>query len=322
MAVTRRKASEISYETFLREYVEANLPVVVEGAGAAFPAMQEWTPEFFKSRFGPKQVNISYGEKMTFSAFIDAVIASREDAPGPYMYRLFIGPHLPELLPYLEPQNPYAFPRRLASPLMPSRWKRPDGYLKLLIGGTGGRFPVLHYDGENAHAAITEIYGDKEFILYCPDDSAYLYPKQDMPNQSRVPDPQRPDLDKFPLFAHATQHHTVLHPGDMVFVPARWWHAARVLSPSVSICQNMYDASNWRGFVEEICRDNEGLGGLKRLAKKTYMSGLGALLSALEHVPGRRRERPVGVAALAARLAPLRSTDVADSSSWSMRGWT
>jgi len=84
----------------------------------------------------------------------------------------------------------------------------------------------------------------------------------------------------------------------------------------------MYDASNWRGFVEEICRDNEGLGGLKRLAKKTYMSGLGALLSALEHVPGRRRERPVGVAALAARLAPLRSTDVADSSSWSMRGWT
>jgi hypothetical protein len=108
----------------------------------------------------------------------------------------------------------------------------------------------------------------------------------------------------------------------MVFVPARWWHAARVLSPSVSICQNMYDASNWRGFVDEICRDTEGLGGLKRFAKKTYMSGLGALLSALERAPGRGRERPVGVAALVARLAPIRSTDVADSSSWSMRDWT
>ena len=319
--VARRRAAELSYEAFLREYVDKHLPVVVEGAGQAFPAMRRWTPEFFKTTFGSRQVNISYGEKMTFAAFIDAVMASREDAPGPYMYRLFIGPHLPELLTDLEPQNPYAFPRRLASPLMPGRWRRPDGYLKLLIGGTGGRFPVLHYDGENAHAAITEIYGDKEFILYSPDNSAYLYPKQDMPNQSRVPDVQHPDLEKFPLFAQAVQHHTVLHPGDMVFVPARWWHAARVLTPSISICQNMYDASNWNGYVNEICEPAEGLGGLKRAAKKAYMTGLGGVLSALERLPGRNASTPKGVALRIARWAPIRSSDVGDSRTWSMSDW-
>jgi hypothetical protein len=310
--VVRRKASELSYESFLRDYVDRNLPVVVEGAANAFPAIERWTPEFFKNRFGSKQVNISYGETMSFSAFIDAVLASREDAPGPYMYRLFIGPHLPELLPDLEPQNPYAFPRRLASPLMLKPWRRPDGYLKLLIGGTGGRFPVLHYDGENAHAAITEIYGDKEFILYPPDDAAYLYPKQDMSNQSRIPDVQRPDLEKFPLFARATQHHTVLHPGDMVFVPARWWHAARVLSPSISICQNMYDGSNWQGYVNEVCEAVEGWAGTKRALKKAYLTGLGSLLSTLERFPSRR-----GVA----RLAPVSSAEVGHSSTWKMAGW-
>lgn len=319
--VVRRNVAELSYEAFLCEYVEKNLPVVVEGAGQAFPATQRWTPAFFKNRFGSNQVNISYGEKMTFAAFIDAVMASREDAPGPYMYRLFIGPHLPELLPDLEPQNPYAFPRRLASPLMLRPWRRPDGYLKLLIGGTGGRFPVLHYDGENAHASITEIYGDKEFILYPPEDAAYVYPKQDMPNQSQVADPQHPDLERFPLFANATQHYTVLHPGDMVFVPSRWWHAARVLSPSISICQNMYDASNWKGYVNEVCSSAAGVDGIKRVMKKVYLTGLGVLLSALERLPRRNGVAAGGLMARIAQLAPNRSSDVKDSRTWSMTGW-
>jgi hypothetical protein len=319
--VERRRAAELSYESFLRDYVDKNRPVVVEGAGDAFPAIDRWTPDYFKDRFGETQVNISFSEKMTFAAFIDAVMASREDVPGPYMYRLFIGQHLPELLGDLEPQNPYAFPRRLASPLMLRPWRRPDGYLKLLIGGTGGRFPVLHYDGENAHASITEIYGEKEFILYPPEDSAYVYPKQDMSNQSQIADPQHPDLERFPLFAKATQHHTVLHPGDMVFVPSRWWHAARVLTPSISICQNMYDASNWRGYVNEVCSSAAGVDGIKRVAKKAYLTGLGALLSTLERLPRKSSAAAGGLSARLAQLAPKRSSDVKDSRSWSMADW-
>jgi hypothetical protein len=39
-----------------------------------------------------------------------------------------------------------------------------------------------------------------------------------------------------------------------VFVPARWWHAARALSTSISVCSNMLDESNWDGFVSEVVR--------------------------------------------------------------------
>lgn len=318
--VVRRSAAELPYSVFLREYVNKNVPVVVDGATSAFPAMHKWTPDFFKREFGSKQVNISYAEKMAFAPFIDAVLASREEAPGPYMYRLFIGPHLPELLPDLEPPNPYAFPRRLASPLMLRPWRRPDGYLKLLIGGTGGRFPTLHYDGQNAHAMITEIYGDKQFILYPPEDSVSLYPKPDMPNQSHITDLQHPDLTRFPRYTNATQHFTVLHPGDMIFVPSHWWHAARVLSPSVSIRQNMYDASNWRGYVDEICPPESGIRGVKRLARKAHLIGIGCLLSLLERLP-RGNDTPAGLAAHVARLAPVRHTDVGDSSTWPTTNW-
>src|SRR5580658_3117340 len=98
LAVERRAASGLPYAEFLQEYVATNRPVVVEGAVAQWPAMQKWTPQFFKTRFGSKMVDVSYSDKMTFSDFIDAVEASSENAPGPYMYRLFLGPHLPELL--------------------------------------------------------------------------------------------------------------------------------------------------------------------------------------------------------------------------------
>jgi hypothetical protein len=318
LTVPRHSAADLSYADFLQEFVNQNRPVVIMNAAHAWPARDKWTPQYFKDRFGPLRINVSYREKMEFASFIDAVMASREDAPGPYMYRLFIGPHLPELLPDLEPQNPYAFPRRLASPLMRGQWKRPDGYLKLLIGGTGGRFPVLHYDTANMHAAITEIYGQKEFVLYPPEDSTWLYPKPAMPNQSQIEDIRRCDAARFPLFANATQHHTVLQPGDMIFVPSRWWHAARALTPSISICQNMLDGSNWKGYVDEICSPHEaGTHPLKRWLKKTYLSNLGALLSRLE------RHRLPGADGhdWKARMAPVSSADCGHSSEWPVSRW-
>src|SRR3954469_11066481 len=137
-----REAADLPYDVFVRDYIGQNRPVVVRHATPAWPAMTKWTPKFFKTQFGSRKVQVSYEEAMTFSDFIDGVLASTHERPGPYMYRLFIHEAMPELLADLTPQNPYAFPRRYSSPLMRTHWKRPDGYLKLLIGGIGGRFPV------------------------------------------------------------------------------------------------------------------------------------------------------------------------------------
>jgi hypothetical protein len=145
--VERRAAADLPYATFLKDYVGQNRPVVVSGAASAWPAVSKWKPEFFKDRFGSLVVNVSLTRKMRFDDFIDAIMASTPEEPGPYMFRFFICVHLPELLEDLTPQNPFSFPRRLASPLTPNSWRRPDGYLKLLIGGPGGSFPFMHYDG-------------------------------------------------------------------------------------------------------------------------------------------------------------------------------
>jgi hypothetical protein len=218
---------------------------------------------------------------MPMRDFVAAVQASTAQAPGPYLYRLFIHDHLPALLADLVPQNPYAFAGRHASPLMPERWRRPDGFLKLLMGGVGSKFPVMHYDLEHAHAQITEIYGDKEFYLFPPEDSDKLYPRPNQKNWSQVDNPAAPDLERFPRMADATPYRAVLKPGQTIFIPMLWWHAARPLSISISVCTALLDRSNWPGFVEDVCA-RSAHSAVKTLLKRVYFAAAGSVMHLME----------------------------------------
>jgi hypothetical protein len=298
ISIQRVRSRDVPYEQFVSEFIGGNRPVVVEQAAAEWPALKKWTPTFFKQRYGSKPVHISYEKQMPFDAFIDAVEASTPQKPGPYMFRLFICDSLPDLLDDLMPGNDYAFPRRLASPLMPRAWRRPDGYLKLLIGGPGGKFPVMHFDGENMHAAITEIYGDKEALLFAPQDSPNLYPRAERENQSEIENLVTPDYVRYPRLKEAQPYMTVLKPGETLFVPAQWWHTTRVLSPSVSVCTNILDSSNWGGFVGEVTK--AGRSKPRLLAKRVALTMLGRTLDRMEQVPALLHQR-VG------RIAPTRS---------------
>lgn len=161
----------------------------------------------------------------------------------------------------------------------------------------------MHYDAENAHATITEIYGDKEFVLFSPEDSPYMYANPRQPNHSLVDDPCRQDRERFPLLANATLYRTVLTPGDMVFVPSRWWHTARPLNPSVSVGMNILDTSNWHGFVDQVVGDMAYASPNKARLARVYFQFAHLAMSACERM---QRNLPVlaRLAALPARLAP------------------
>ncbi len=275
------RAEDLPWEAYLSQFVRRNRPVVIDGAAARWPAMQRWNPDYLRSRFGDQTVQVSYKQRMRMAEFVDAVLASTAEAPGPYLYRTFLHEHMPALLPDLIPENLYIFAARYGSPLMPQRWWRPDGYLKLLMGGVGSSFPVMHYDLEHAHAQITEIYGDKEFYLFSPEDGQHLYPRPLQVNWSQVDNPAAPDLSRFPKMASATPWRAVLKPGQTIFVPMSWWHAARALSVSISVCTNTLDRSNWAGFVDDVCTEAE-ISALKRMLKRGYFGAAGVLMRVME----------------------------------------
>jgi hypothetical protein len=280
--VPKVDAHDLPFDLFLRNYVATNRPVVIKNAAPGWNAMRAWTPEFFKTRFGSQIVEVTYGVKQQLAGVIDGVLASTAEKPGPYLHKVIIHQHMPDLLPDLAPENVYSFPRRYASPLMPSRFRRPDGYLKLLIGGVGGKFPLMHYDSDNSHAMITEIYGDKEFVLFAPEDTAYIYPHENSPSTSQLDDLDHVDLNRFPNFPKATQYRVIIKPGEAIFVPSRWWHSARVVTTSISVCTNMMYATNWPGFVDLSCASANGKTTPAKLLKRAYLQTAGMVMSAIE----------------------------------------
>jgi hypothetical protein len=78
----------------------------------------------------------------------------------------------------------------------------------------------------------------KKVILIPPGQSDYLYyPCREFGlNLHFSPvDVEHPDLKRHPRFARATPLEITVRPGEMLFIPATWWHYLRALEPSISL---------------------------------------------------------------------------------------
>jgi len=93
------------------------------------------------------------------------------------------------------------------------------------------------------HAAISQATGRKRVYLYAPDQWINLYPYTadiTTPRASRVDIPQwrRGDATqrhRFPRVANARCYTTVLEAGDLLYMPAFWWHAVEALDANISV---------------------------------------------------------------------------------------
>ena len=91
-------------------------------------------------------------------------------------------------------------------------------------------------------------------------------------------------MDKFPLFANATPYRFILRPGETIFNPAGWWHATRILSPSIAMVISTINASNWDAFADDFTRPRNGIPQPVMSALRVYLSLVGVVLSAKERL--------------------------------------
>lgn len=249
---------DLSVKDFQEQYRNPGRPVVIPGATRNWKAFGRWTPELLKDNWGTKVVEID-GYSYKFDEFIDMVVNSDEDDPAPYLVECDMTVQFPELLPEIYPPFPYLFPNRLMNKLVrtPGTSAQYQGYPELLIGGRGGQFPMLHYDSGHIHAFITQIYGDKEFTLFEPQQSIYLYPIEGFDHMSSIRDIDDPDLLRFPLFEKATPKRVIVKQGETIFVPAGWWHVTKMLTPSIAVSMNSVSRSNWDAFCKDYLKTQD-----------------------------------------------------------------
>jgi len=273
MAIERRH--KLPYAEFVRDFLKPHKPVVISGALDGWEAMK-WTPEYFQQKFPAKQFSID-GKSYKMAEFIDLVVNSSDANPAPYLRNAIIEQFLPELLRAIQPLPEYFSPNWLDGPfsqVMLSRLHR--GSPELYIGGSGGKFPYLHWDALHTHAFICQVYGTKEFTCFMPDQTPYLYVRADRANAVQIGDIENPDYEKFPLFAKATPMRFCIEPGEFLFVPAGLWHTAKMLTPSISVSVNRANASNWSSMSKDIVADARPP---LRPVAATILAGLRALYS-------------------------------------------
>lgn len=292
--IDRRKSLE--YAEFMECYMKPHKPVILVDALREWRAIERWNPQFFERTYGGVEVIVN-GQVLNLCDLVRQTLESSKQNPAPYLRNYPVKDISEDLLADISPLPDYLTPNWLGTRFYPAKIRRILGRAvipDIFIGGRGCAFPFLHYDLFNSHAFLSQIYGEKSYTLYSPDQKECLYQSPTTPNRSLIFDAMEPDLKSFPLLAAARPIRFVLGAGELLFIPAGWWHAAAVLSPSITVSINVANASNWHGLVKD---QRENAIRSPRFLNRLAAAPLGAYLACVglyRSVVPLRNEAPAG----------------------------
>jgi hypothetical protein len=256
------RCADITHERFYDEIFQRQ-PMVMAGKISHWPALQTWSPSFFKARYGDVPVWLSRYDPATSRTFLEqnidhvyreATMADYVDslshAGGVYSIRESAGmlQRNPELIEYLDHFRPFGCSQEPAEDSFAALWFAPSG------GITG-----LHIDvGEGV---LFHLHGRKHVLIFPPDQTRFLYEedieqldKQGLADRidadtmkiwrhyvrwSKV-NAFAPDFMKFPLLAEAAYLEAVIAPGDALYIPCGWWHTVHSLDITISVTKSLF----------------------------------------------------------------------------------
>lgn len=227
---TVRRVPRLTRAEFAATCLHPPTPVIITDDHSVGPDARTWTFASMRARWGHERVEAAItpgGEwsyqterhTVSFAEIVDAAMAPSGTAPrisGTQMN--------------LQTNIRWASEGMRVPPFVP-----PDQVASsnLWLQATGDK-THLHWD---AHmGALALIRGEKEIVLFAPSDWASLYPIGSGfgINWSRV-DVFRWDAAQFPRFADAHPIRLTLRAGEMLFLPATWWHCVHTTDASIGV---------------------------------------------------------------------------------------
>nr|WP_240475738.1 cupin-like domain-containing protein [Herbaspirillum rhizosphaerae] len=199
------------------------LPFVITGLVGKWP-LSALTPQTLRERFGELPVRARVGDyintafapdramqDMSLLAYLDLVADNTQDLP-PYVGNLAL--------------------RELNGLCHWPAYFRKMGPPRFWLGPAGTVTP-LHCDYDDN--IFAQIWGSKRIFLAPPHHDAFLYPREANAILFGSPfDPEAPDFERFPLARQAAMIECIMQPGELLYVPAGWYHQVRSLTFSLS----------------------------------------------------------------------------------------
>lgn len=224
------RVKTISPKEFMEKYVKPQKPVVIEQLTTDWPAYEKWHLQYIKEVAGDKIVPLyddrpvraedGFNEahaKMKMAEYID--LLEKE----PTNYRIFLYNIMKEV-PSL--QGDFKWPKiglRLIKQLP-----------MLFFGGENSKV-FMHFDIDYSNILHFHFHGDKQCILFAPDQSKYLYKVPHSLISREDIDFDNPDFEKFPALKQAQGYICNLKHGEMLYMPEGYWHYMKYLTPSFSM---------------------------------------------------------------------------------------
>jgi hypothetical protein len=213
-------------------------PLIIRGGARDWPATQRWTPAELASRVAGRRVPIAASRQGLFDyvAPDTADAATVTEMPFDEAVRLICDRQPGGLVHYLQQGSiPDLFPELRADLRVPDGIDRPELIVSVSLWlGAAGCVTKLHYDMADNY--LVQVQGRKRFLVFNPDQHALLYAAEDTEHgtKSRA-DFQQPDEERFPLLRQARPMEAVVEPGDILYLPAFWWHEVETLEAAISV---------------------------------------------------------------------------------------
>ncbi len=199
------------------------LPFLTSGLIQRWP-LSALTPQSLREHFSHLPVRARVGDYINTAFATDR--AMQDMSMLDYLELVASGQH--ELPPYLGNLELRELNRLCHWPTYFDKMGPPRFWL-----GPAGTVTPLHCDYDDN--IFAQIWGSKRIFLSPPHHGEFLYPREANAILFGSPfDPEAPDFEKFPLARQALMIEVIVNPGDLLYVPAGWYHQVRALTFSLS----------------------------------------------------------------------------------------
>lgn len=223
----------LSGAEFLRDYYSANRPVIVTGMMDDWPAMRKWNLDYFRRRFGAREVEVQFGRDADALYEMNSVAHKRRMKFGEYVDLVQSAGRTNDF--YMTANND-SRNRDALNELWDDIVQVPDYFSSqpnnrgFFWFGPAGTVTPFHHDLTNNFVA--QVVGRKRLRIMPACEVANVYNHQHCFTQV---DGCNIDLARFPDMAKAQVLECVLEPGEMLFLPVGCWHLVEGLDISVMI---------------------------------------------------------------------------------------
>tara|TARA_A100001037_G_scaffold50643_2_gene42650 strand:- start:2932 stop:3900 length:969 start_codon:yes stop_codon:yes gene_type:complete len=248
-----------------REYLQAfrSTPLICD-ASSVCDSDADGLMEALRTGYGDLQINqldVSYGSTLRIAKlawFPPEDVLALQSMASELTVREFLDEAESGLIMYLSNLSiPENFPRLLDFYRMPSLvgrnllrpWSGRGCDQELFVGPAGTGFGRLHQDARGPLVCFLQLQGEKEFVLFPPEDRYALGAYRQAPRQAEMFSQFDPFSERnSPGFDNADLHpyRAVLRAGEVLIMPPSWFHTSRNLTLSVTVAERLWTPRNAR----------------------------------------------------------------------------